>query len=225
MGNKVLYYYSLNPFSRKVRFVMNEKGMTYDLSLLKPWEIDTDFLLMNPAGDLPVLKEETGQILSNHTAICEYLDEVKAIPSLFGQTPFERAEVRRLVEWFDVKFYNEVESYFLNELVYKRLSLLKKEPETKVLRAARHNLKTHIEYLNYLIDRRNFLAGRSLSLADFDVVAHLSVLDYLGEVPWEQYQALKSWYAIMKSRPSFRSILNERILEFSPPSYYDDLDF
>ncbi len=205
--------------------VLFEKGLEYETVLEKPWLRRAGFLALNPAGEVPVLVEESvHKVLSGRSAICEFLDEIKAIPSLFGEDPYARAEVRRLVDWFDVKFFNEVHQYIMGEIVYKRLAG-RGEPDSRVIRAGRTNLVGHLKYISWLLERRNFLAGRSISLADFSAAAQLSVLDYIGEIPWEKYPEVKGWYATIKSRPSFQPILKERILEISPPSYYDDLDF
>ena len=225
MSKRLLYQYPLCPFCRKVRLVLFEKGLEYETVLEKPWLRRAGFLALNPAGEVPVLVEEGGdRVLSGHSAICEFLDEIKTQPSLFGDEPYMRAEARRLAGWFDVKFFNEVHQYIMEEIVYKRLTG-RGEPDSRVIRAGRTNLLSHLKYITWLVERRNFLAGRSISLADFSAAAQLSVLDYLGEVPWEKYPEAKAWYAIVKSRPSFQPILKERILEISPPSYYANLDF
>ena len=218
-----LYHYPLCPFSRKVRLCLSEKGITHVLVLEKPWERRLDFLKINPAGDLPVLIEEDDTVICNHTAICEYLNETRIGLDLLGTSPMVRAEVRRLVSWFDTFFYNEV----YQTLVMEKLSGQrpgKKEPDSNRIRIGRQNLKRHLKYTEWLLERRNYLAN-TLSLADFDVAAHLSVLDYLGEVEWEFYPETRAWYARMKSRPSFHSLLNDRLPGIIPPKAYSDLNF
>jgi glutathione S-transferase len=64
-----------------------------------------------------------------------------------------------------------------------------------------------------------------MSLADVAAAAHLSCIDYIGDVPWEAYELAKNWYARIKSRPSFRSILADHIAGMPPPKHYADLDF
>ncbi len=93
------------------------------------------------------------------------------------------------------------------------------------MRAIRSNLRYHLSYLSYLADQRKWLAGDDFSIADLVAAAHFSVLDYLGEVAWEDYPVAKGWYARLKSRPSFRSLLADRIPGTPPPLHYTDLDF
>jgi len=74
-------------------------------------------------------------------------------------------------------------------------------------------------------ERRRWLAGENFSLADITAAAHLSTLDYLGDVPWDNHEPAKEWYARIKSRPSFRPLLADHIPGAPPPKHYADLDF
>ena len=87
------------------------------------------------------------------------------------------------------------------------------------------NIHTHMDYISYLVERRKWLAGHEFSLADITAAAHLSTLDYIGDVPWKDHESAKGWYARIKSRPSFRPLLGDRIPSAPPPSHYADLDF
>jgi glutathione S-transferase len=98
-------------------------------------------------------------------------------------------------------------------------------PNTDALRAARHNIRYHLAYLGWLARTRNWLAGERLTLADLAAAAHLSAVDYLGEVPWTEDEAAKTWYARVKSRPSFRPILADVLAGVPPSTSYADLDF
>lgn len=219
-----LYHYPLCPLSRKVRLCLYEKGVEYALVCEKPWERRIDFLKLNPSGQVPVLIEPDGTIISAHQAICEYLNETRSGVDLLGDSPVFRAEVRRLMSWFDDLFYDEVFKTLVNERLIKQIRF-KKEPDSVIIRAGRQNLKRHLKYTEWLSERRNYLAGKKISLADFDVAAHLSVLDYLGEVDWDSYPETKAWYARIKSRPSFQSLLMDRVAGIIPPNSYSDLDF
>ena len=157
-------------------------------------------------------------------AILEYLEEVYPTPSLIGAAPMERAEVRRLVSWFGDKFGREVSDFIHTEKFVKRF-LTKAEPDSRAVRAGLANIRTHLDYIAYLTDRRNWLAGDEFSLADIMAGAHLSAIDYMGDVPWSRHEAAKEWYARIKSRPSFRSLLEDYIPGFPPPKHYANLDF
>jgi glutathione S-transferase len=143
-------------------------------------------------------------------------------------SPGQRVEVRRLANWFNDKFHAEVSEPLAAERVYKRFMTKDQgggPPDTNALRAARHNIRYHMAYIGWLARKRDWLAGDRLSLADLAAAAHLSVVDYLGEVPWSEDEAAKHWYARVKSRPSFRPILAETQAGVPPAAHYADLDF
>lgn len=213
MDMRTLYHFWLHPFSRKVRITLAEKGLAAALKIEKIWERRTEYLAMNPAGDVPVLIEKDGTILSNSQVICEYLDEVYPEVNLIGHDPIQRAEVRRLVNWFDRKFNHEVSDNLLGEKFIKRMSNIG-EPHGPSVRAGRANIHYHLDYVGFLTERRKWLAGDYFTLADITAAAHLSALDYIGDVPWEDHPYAHSWYAKICSRPSMLDLLNERVPNF-----------
>ncbi len=221
---RTLYHYWLCPFSRKVRIVLAEKHFDFQLVFESYWECRSDFLLLNPAGLVPVMVVSTGNILCDSMAIAEYLDEIRTEPALIGNAPEERAETRRLCAWFDKKFNDEVTLNLVFEKVVKRHAL-REGPDSRYVRAGYANINAHLDYTDWLLDQRNWLAGNFFSLADITAAAHLSCIDYLGDVPWDKHPETRDWYARIKSRPSMRPILADRISGLTPPRHYDDLDF
>jgi glutathione S-transferase len=220
----MLYHLSLNPFSRKVRLALIEKRMAFEMHTESVWERRDEFLALNPTGEVPVLISESGTALSGSDAILEYLDEIQPDPPLYGVTPLERAEARRLVYWFDRKFNIEVTENLVTEKIMKRILGLG-EPNSQVIRAGHANIHIHLNYISYLVDRRNWLAGDNLTVADLAASAHLSTIDYIGDVPWNEYPAARDWYARIKSRLSFRPLLEDHIPGAPPAKHYRDLDF
>ncbi|HEX2752604.1 MAG TPA: glutathione S-transferase family protein, partial [Alphaproteobacteria bacterium] len=136
----------------------------------------------------------------------------------------QRAETRRLVAWFDHKFNAEVTENLVGEKMMKRF-LKMGEPHGPSIRAGHANIHYHLDYIGFLTERRRWLAGDDISLADIAAAAHLSAIDYIGDVPWDEHKAAKDWYARIKSRPSFKPLLDDVIPGFAPPSHYQDLDF
>lgn len=220
---RFLHHFWLCPFSRKLRVVLVEKNLSFELIFEKFWERRKEFLEMNPAGQVPVLIED-GLYFADSNVICEYLDEVYPEPSLYGSEVKVKAEVRRLVYWFDLKFNNEVTRPLIEEKVMKRFMGMG-QPNSEVMRAGRRNIIYHLEYIGWLTERRNWLAGDDLSLADISAASHLSCIDYVGDVPWNDFELAKNWYVRVKSRISFRGLLNDNISGLSPPNHYADLDF
>ena len=220
-----LYQYPLCPFSRKVRFALAEKAVPHELVRELPWERRDEFIDLNPAGQTPVLVASNGgATLIDSSAICEYFEETVERTPLIGSGPIERAETRRLVAWFDQKFYAEVGVLLLQERMYKRL-VQRASPDATLLRQAGRNVEVHLDYIEYLLDHRRWLAGPTFSLADIAAAAHLSVADYLNGVDWTGHGEAKQWYSAIKSRPTFRPLLAEKMEGLAPPPHYDKLDF
>lgn len=218
-----LYHVPLSPFCRKVRLSLAEKRIEVELVEERYWERDVEFLRRNPAAKVPVLKIG-GRHLSESSAICEYLEELHPEPPLLPDTPDGRYEVRRLVSWFDDKFHEEVTSRLLYERVNKKL-MGRGYPEARAVKAGAQAIKFHLDYMAHLLDERRWLAGDQMTLADFAAAAQLSSLDYISDVDWNRSATVKDWYAKIKSRPAFRSILADQISGFLPPPHYADLDF
>jgi glutathione S-transferase len=228
-----LTQFRLCPKSRSIRLALAEVGIEIALADERPWEWRTEFLALNPAGELPVLALEGGPLLCGAYAISEYFSAILADREkdgrrapLFHGTPAEQAEQRRLVDWFHGKLDREVTRELLVERVYGHLmSDSAHAPDPGALRAIRSNIRYHLAYVNHLAHERRWLAGDEMSFADMAAAGHLSTIDYLGESPWESYPSAKSWYARLKSRPSFRALLSDRMPGISPAPVYADLDF
>lgn len=218
-----LFHVPLSPFCRKVRLVLAEKKIEVELVEARYWEQDPDFMKRNPAGKVPVLKLD-GMTMAESGPICEYVDETRPDPLLLPKDPMERYEVRRLVGWFDDKFHHEVTSMLLYERVNKKV-MKQGYPDSKNVKAGAKAIKYHLDYMAWLLDHRRWLAGDAMTLADFAAAAHLSSLDYTSDVDWNRHEVVKDWYAKIKSRPAFRSILADQIPGQAPPAHYTDLDF
>jgi len=204
--------------------VLAEKKLPFELRLEKVWERSPEYIGMNPANTVPTLVEENGLLVPDSGVICEYLEEVYPEVPLLGGTVAERVEIRRLVAWFDGKFAHEVTANLLGEKFMKRL-MGRGNPDAGALRAGYVNLRDHMGYIGWLAEQRKWLGGDTLSLADFAAAAHLSALDFASDVDWSVSPATRDWYARVKSRPSFRALLADRVPGVMPPMHYVDLDF
>lgn len=212
-----------------MRLALAEYGVAVDLRDEDPWAPKPDLFALNPAGTLPVFVEDDGSAVSGIEALTEYFEETRnGSVSLIPGDARGRAEVRRLVSWFDIKFYAEVSEPLLTEKVVRRFmprDLGGGSPEMARVRRGMELVKAHLAYIGGLADRRNWLAGDSLSLADLAAAAHLSAVDYAGDVPWSDYPPAKSWYQRLKSRPSFRPLLTDSVRGMPASAVYADLDF
>lgn len=227
-----LYHHPFSAASRFVRLMLAEHDCKVSFAYERFWERRPELLAMDPAGQVPVMSENDGPGLVGSSIIMEYLDETRgyalADRRLMPEDVLERAEMRRLVNWFSAKFNEEVTNYFFHERILK-LEMPANygggAPDSAILRAARTNIRHHMRYLGWLAGARNWLAGDRLSYADLAAAAELSVIDYLGEVPWDEDPHAAHWYARVKSRPSFRGLLADKVPGVPPSPHYTDLDF
>ena len=220
---RTLHHFPLDPASRQVRLALGEKRLVFTDQPVRYWERPAELVKLNPSGLTPVMTEGDLKFCESR-AILDHLEETYPEPPLLGRDVGERAEARRLLQWFDRKFDNEVGGFLLHEKMEKRLLGLG-APDLSAMRQGRDALRSHLLYLESLISQREWLAGRRLSLADFAAAAHLSVIDYFGDVPWADFPGAKTWYMKLKSRPAFRPLLADRWPGLTPAPHYDDLDF
>ena len=224
-----LFHQPLCPHSRFIRLILGEYGLEARLVEERFWDRRDQFLILNPAGTLPVLIDEGQPPVPGAAIIAEYLDETRGqAEPLLPRDPGERVEVRRLASWFNDKFHAEVSGPLTTERIFKRYMTAEQgggPPDTDAIRVARHNIRYHLAYLGWLVRTRNYLAGDRMSFADLAAAAHLSVADYLGDVPWSEDEAAKNWYARVKSRPSFRPLLTDTLAGVAPAAHYANLDF
>ena len=219
----LVVHISISPHCRKIRILMAEKKMLFVLKEENPWALSKDIMKINPAGELPIFIYD-GNIIAGNYAITEFLEDTYPQNKMICGSNKDRAEIRRLTDWFDNKFYREVYHYIVGEKIYKRFAT-HQPPESKKIKVGINNLRFHLEYIDWIVERNNYLVGNNFSLADISAAAQLSVIDYLGDVPWEEYKNAKLWYSKIKSRPSFKEILNDRIKGIYPSKHYTDLDF
>jgi glutathione S-transferase len=224
-----LHHFSLDPYGRRLRLSLAEYGVDAQLTEEKPWAPSQQLQTLNPSGLSPVYVEDSGIAICGPEAITEYLEETVGQQNpLIPGNAVARAEVRRLVNWFDVKFYTEVTEPVLTEKVIRRFVAGASGSSAPQMARVRHGLqvlKAHLEYIGALSEERSWLAGDDLSLADLAAAAHISAIDYLGDVPWAEHPVAQMWYQRIKSRPSFRVLLGDTVAGMAPSAHYADLDF
>ncbi len=221
---RLLYHLPLSPYCRKIRLLLAEKRLSFELRMEKVWERRLDYLDLNPAGTVPCLIEDNALTIPGSAVISEYLDEAYPDTPMLGNTLAERVEVRRLTAWFDEKFAAEVTNNLMGEKYLKRVAG-RGHPDATALRQGYTQLREHLFYLGWLVEARPYLCGNTVTVADLAAAAHLSVLDFLGDVDWSISPHTHDWYARMKSRPSFRPLLADRVPGIVPPAHYTNLDF
>lgn len=217
-----LYHYPLGAFGRQIRIYLKEKNIEHDLVVEFPWDMEEKDDDLQLISDLPRLVDFDGTTYKGWYAIAERMD--RQSHSLFGANEREKAETRRLVSLFNEMFFSDVTKNIVFEKVLKRY-FGNASPDSSAIRKGNSAIETYFGYISWLSDRRNWLAGDDFSFADIAAAAHISSLDYIGSIEWDKYPIVKDWYVRIKSRPSFRDILHDRISNITPPAHYQDLDF
>lgn len=222
-----LYHHPFCPFSRQARIHLAAKEIEFELILEKFWERAEDFIAINPAGNLPLLVDDSSDFAISHSSvIIEYIEEKYDNGRTFlGFTPEEKAATRNIQFWFDNKFYHEVTKYILEERYFNRYLSARAAPNSEIMRVAKSNLPTHLNYIQYLLETNRYLACDVITVADFAAAAQISTLDYFGDINWAHYNSAKEWYSMIKSHKMFLEILKDRIPGIMPVEYYSKLDF
>lgn len=218
---------AFDPATRFVRLALAEKGLAARFVETRPDDQDADFARLNPARTLPVLIDEPptgGEIaVAPVDAIAEYLEDAYGETPLLPATSAGRAEARRLRHWFLEKFDREATALIARPRIARGRGTRWGDPEP--IRDFSAAIVWHFDYLGFLLERRRWIAGDRMSFADLAAAASLSVNDYFNLVPWADFPDVKDWYARMKSRPSMRQILAERLDGTPPAPHYADPDF
>lgn len=222
-----LLQHRLDPNSRLIRLVLSEYSAAVELEDVSHWRRDERLTDLNPAATVPTLITDGLPAIIGISALLHFVEERFAPPQVTGLMPIGTAaqsEMWRMLDWILMKFSDEVTRYVLEEKIAKR-ELKQGTPDPSAMRAAKVNLSEHLQYFAYLLATRRWLCGEEMTWADFALAAHLSTLDYLGNIDWESAGEVKLWYARMKSRPAFRTLLTDRVVGMPASSTYADLDF
>jgi glutathione S-transferase len=220
---RILHHWPLDPWSRQIRLALSEKQLAFEMEGVRFWDDPDALTALTPTGLPPVLVDGD-QVIAEARAILEYLEETTPEPALLPGSAADRAEARRIAQWFDRKFDAEVNAFLLHEKLEKRVQNLG-GPDMDAIRAGKDYLRWHLDYMSGLLEVRDGLAGPRWTLADLVAAAHLSCIDYLGDVPWNEFPPARDWYQRIKCRPSFRGLLADRLPGMGPADGYQDLDF
>lgn len=221
---QILYHHPICPLSRQVLILMREFAIECSVIKEDYWLKKPDFIKISPSGLLPILELNKDHYIAGYYPIIEYIREVREDFYLMPNDKFQRAETRRLIHWFNEKFYREVSKVLIDEKMIRLLMRLG-QPRSDFLRIAKSNLNEHLKYLNTILERNGNLVSDKITCADIALAAQVSTIDYFGEINWDSWHKVKEWYLVIKSRPSFKVILEDRIPGFTPPKDYSNLDF
>ncbi|KJV71012.1 glutathione S-transferase, C-terminal domain protein, partial [Orientia tsutsugamushi str. UT76] len=203
-----VYYYPLCPFSRQLRIILKEVDSVFTLIKEEFWLKKKEFITLNPNGKLPVLIETSGLVVYDIFTIIEYLREIEPNFHFICNEPEKNVAIRKLFTWFNDKFYHEVTKIILDEKLIKFLKNYG-SPRSDLLKIAKTSQKAHFNFIANLLQSNSYLAGDQVTIADIAAASHISVIDYFNEVVWDYYPSVKNWYVLIKSRPSFKPLLQD----------------
>ena len=220
-----LYHHPICPLSRQIRIYLKEFGIEFSMLKEDYWLRRKEFLKINPANNLPVLElQDPISNLIGTYSIIEYMKETYENFYFMPSEKILRADTRKYISWFNNKFYREVSKILIDEKMI-RLLMRYGEPRSNFIRAAKANLTEHSKFLSKILEKNSYIVSEKISCADIAAAAHISVVDYFGEINWDSWSIIKQWYSVIKSRPAFQPILQDRIAGFTPPRDYSNLDF
>ena len=210
-----LIHLLLSPSSRFARLLIAEKRLTFDP--VAPEDM---------AAQLPVFTDIDGTCAVGLWAIVDHLEGGYPEHPLTPEDAGTRAESLRLLDWAMTSLQENVTRRIVYEKASQRFTgaPAKRAPDMEAIRLGRETLKAALREIGGQADENGYLAARECTLGDLAVAAHISALDYFGEIPWDEFPSAAEWYMRMKSRPSFRSLLADRVPGQPPVSHYAELD-
>lgn len=223
---KKLYHWPMDPVARTVRVALGEKRLPFEGVETRPWSVHPEVERLAPGAAPPALIDQTTEgriVLLGSQAMVEFLESAYPSLRLIPASQQDAAEARRLWRWCEDAF-QVVHENLLSERITQWVRR-DRQPDSAALRKGAHALRGRLTFMNALAEQRSYLGGRHMSVADISAAAHLSCLDYFGDVDWDTVPDLRAWYGRMKSRPSFRPLLEDRVEGTRPAAHYGDLDF
>lgn len=211
-----LIHLMLSPSCRLARLMVGEKRVACDPAISD-----------DPRQTMPVFTDMDGTQVEGVWAILDHLEHHYPDRPLAPEDDAARSACLRWVDWSFGPLHERVTQRIVYEKAAPKYTGagFSRAPDMNVIRAGREELKLALKAIGTAAETNGNLACRESTLGDLAVAAHLSSLDYFGEVPWMDFPAAQEWYVRMKSRPSFRSILSDRVPGQPPVSHYAELDF
>ena len=197
-------YNSIGPNPKVVRMFASELGAELDLhevDIMAGENRQEDFLKINPAGQLPALELDNGDILTEVTAICEYLDEKAGSTSLIGTTPEERAETRMWVRRVDLGVAENLANGFRfaegKDLFTGRMTLIPQAADD-----LKGIAQEKLTWLDGQMAGKEYICGDRFTLADVLLFSFLEFGEQVGQPLNQDNTNLMGWWERVKSRPS-----------------------
>ena len=201
-----LYGGSRSPYVRKVRVVLEEKGIPYDLERIAPVPKTPELLAMHPMGKIPILRD--GEVVvPDSSVICAYLERKHPTPALFPQDPAELAAAVFLEEYSDTRMSEIIGGIAFETFV--RPQILKEPGDPAKAAQLRARLPEIFGYLeSRLAGDRDWLLPR-FGIADIGVGAMLQGIRFTGEeIDAARWPRVARYRDAIEARPSFKTAIS-----------------
>ncbi len=225
----ILYHNPICPLSRQVRFYLEELNINHELKKVNYTSrtLNPGFVIKkeNFFDNFPILnvKEDNLSLIGEYSII-EFLSENYKNFIFMPQDKVIKADIRNYLNTLNKKFFYNT-SYIYIEEKFIRFANRVGVPRTDFLRRAKQNIIKYFYFISDILSENSFLIHDKISSVDIALASHISVLDYFSAINWDMWYHIGNWYSIIKSRSSFRKLLQDRIPGFLPPEHYSKLDF
>ena len=197
-------YNSVGPNPKVVRMFVNELGLDLemeDVDIMAGDNRKAEYLKVNPAGQCPALVLDDGSVVTEITAICEYLDDLQGSTSLIGTTPQERAETRMWARRIDIAIMEPMANGFRyaegQDVFRGRMALIPHAADD--LKAI---AQERLTWLDGLIEGRDYICGDRFSMADMMLFGCLEFFSGAGQPMNTENANIVAWKERVQARPS-----------------------
>lgn len=197
-------YNSVGPNPRVVRMFLHEKGLEVpreEVDIRAGENRQPPYLSRNPGGQCPALELDDGTILTEITAICEYIEDTHPQPSLIGTSPLEKAKTRMWTRRVDLNIAEPLTNGFRFaeglKMFRDRIHCIPQAADDLKLAAQKK-----LTWLDGQMQGRQFIAGDRFSLADILLFCFLDFGTQVKQPLNPENGNIMAWYERVKSRPS-----------------------
>ncbi|MCV6590978.1 MAG: glutathione S-transferase family protein [Marinobacterium sp.] len=168
----------LSPFVRKVRIVLAEKALPYEINMVVPYVTPQEYSQINPLRKIPAL-EDGETIICDSAVICDYLEHKKPTTALYPDNPTDRAQALWLEKYADYELApDSTFKVFFQHIV---CPTLKKPSDPAIIQDAVNNLiPPHLDYLENQLNGQQWFVNNTFSIADIAIACQLINLQHAG---------------------------------------------
>lgn len=208
----IVYGGAISPFVRKVRVMLAEKGVAYQLEQVSPFNPPPEFLAISPLKRIPVLRDTDmpePNTLPDSSIICDYLEHKYPTPALYPADPFERAKALWYEEYADSVLAQNIGRGLFFERIVKRM--MRGQPDEAVCqKTLTTELPPLFDHMEHEIGDKPFLAGNMFSIADISTGTMIVNLVHSGEaIDHKRWPKFGAYIDRIHARPSFRAMIDE----------------